>query len=414
MAQRTVLHVDCNSFFASVSLLYKPHLKKFPVVVGGDEQSRHGIVLAKNELAKGYKIPTGAALWQARQLCPQVVVIPPDYELYERFSKDIKQGIFADYTDLQESFGSDESWLDITGSAHLFGGGPAVAEIIRRRVKGELGITVSIGVSWNKIFAKLGSDMKKPDAITVITPESYKEQVWPLPVEELLYVGPSTKRKLHNKCVYTIGALADTDPQCLKDWFGVVGSYLWAYANGQDTSPVGQTEPPIKSVGNSSVIPHDVTDPEEVKRRIHLLAESVGPRMREHGFAARTITVWICDDEMAYTSRQCKLPSPSNLNTDLARAAFALFQKTYKWRRPIRKIGISGSDLVFDHTPYQCSLWQSAEAMERREKLESAMDGLNKRWPHSVSRAITMFGGNEEERSLKALQRKFTPTGWLR
>ncbi len=411
--ERSILHVDCNSFFASASLLYKPHLKNLPVVVGGDESTRHGIVLAKNQAAKKYKIPTGAALWQARQLCPDLVVIPPDYELYDRFSKEIKQGIFADYTDQQEAFGSDESWLDVTGSVGLFGSGEEIAHLIRRRVKKEMGITVSVGVSWNKIFAKLGSDYKKPDAVTVFTQDNFKDHVWPLPVEDLLYVGPATRNKLYNKGVYTIGQLANTEERFLRDWFGVVGSYLWVYANGLESSPVGETEPPIKSVGNSSVIAHDVTAPEEVKRRMHLLAESVGPRMRALGFAARTISIWICDNDMGYISRQKSISIPTNLNCDLASEAFDLFQHTYRWQKPIRKIGISGSNLVFAKGSYQCSFWQSAERHEKREQLEETLDSLNGRWPHSIKRAITMFGGNDEERNTKELQRKFTPIGWL-
>lgn len=414
MKDRIILHVDCNSFFASVSLLYKPHLQNKPVVVGGDEDTRHGIVLAKNQVAKKFKIPTGAALWQARQLCPDLVTIPPDYELYERFSREIKSRIFSDYIDLQEAFGSDESWLDITGSAHLFGGGIQVAELIRERVKREMGITVSIGVSWNKIFAKLGSDMKKPDAITIITKDSFKEQVWPLPVEELLYVGPATTRKLHSQGIFTIGQLANEETKYLRSWFGVVGEYLWTYANGYENSPVCQTAPRIKSVGNSSVIPHDVTTPLEVKRRMHMLAESVGPRMREEGVLAKTINYWICNNDMGYMSRQCTMATPTNLNCDLAECAFDLFRKTYNWQKPIRKIGISGTNLMLTSTPYQISFDQSAEQHAKRERLEAAMDTINERWPHSLRRAVTMYDGGDLERNVKDLQRKFTPTSWLK
>lgn len=345
---------------------------------------------------------------------PDLVVIPPDYELYERFSEEIKGRIFADYTDMQEAFGSDESWLDVTGSVGLFGTGEQIAHLIRQRVKKEMGITVSVGVSWNKIFAKLGSDLKKPDAVTLIEKDTYQEKIWPLPVEELLYVGPATTRKLNNKGVHTIGDLANTEERYLRDWFGVVGSYLYAYANGLENSPVSNESPPDKSVGNSSVTPKDVTSEAEVKRRIHLLAESVGPRMRRKEVAARTISVWICDNGMGYVSHQRALHTPINLNCDLAEAAYTLFKDTYRWEKPIRKIGISGSNLVYTHIPYQCSLWESAERRDKREKLEAAMDGCNGRWPYSVRRAVTMFGGSEEERQTKDLQRQFTPIGWLK
>ncbi|MDL2294442.1 DNA polymerase IV [Ruminococcaceae bacterium OttesenSCG-928-D13] len=414
MSDRIVLHVDCNSFFASVSLLYKPWLQNKPVVVGGDEATRHGIVLAKNQVAKKYKIPTGAALWQAKQLCPDLVVIPPDYELYERFSKEIKERIFADYTDLQESFGSDESWLDITGTAHLHRSATLLANEIRQRIKREMGITVSVGHSWNKIFAKLGSDLKKPDGYVVIDKDNFKDTVWPLPVEEMLYVGPATKRKLNNKGVYTLGELAQTEEQFLRDWFGKIGSYLWLYANGEDSSPVGQTEPPVKNVGNSSVVDHDVTSPEEVKQRMFGHAENVGRRMREHGFIAKTMKYWICDNDMGDTESQCPMLTPSNLDVDLALAAFHHFQKTYRWAKPIRKIGITATNLMLDNTPFQITLWRNAHQHEKRVELQTAMDGINKRWPHSLKRGITMFPGFAAEENTKDLQRKFTPIGWLK
>lgn len=415
MKQRTILHVDCNSFFCSVSLHYKPHLKKYPVAVGGDAESRHGIILAKNDHAKKYGVKTAMALWQAKQVCPNLVIIPPDYDLYSRFSKEIKEGIFSDYTNLQEPFGSDESWLDVTGSESIFGNGMEIAEAIRRRVKKEMGITVSIGVSWNKIFAKLGSDMKKPDAITEITPENYKEKVWSLPVEELLYVGPATTRKLHNKYVMTIGDLANYGEQYLVDMFGKTGYMLHSFANGLDNSPVSidSAEPYIKSVGNSSVIAHDVTDPEEVKRWMYILADSVGPRMRQHGFAARTVEIMVCDNDMGYTTRQKGMPIPTNLNTDLASAAWGLFQNTYRWQKPIRKIGIRGSNLVFDTDPFQCSFERSADKQEKREELEKSIDSLNERWTHCVQRAVTMIDQTQTEWQIKEAQRRFTPIGWF-
>lgn len=414
MSDRIVLHVDCNSFFASVSLLYKPWLQNKPVVVGGDEATRHGIVLAKNQLAKKYKIPTGAALWQARQLCPDLVVIPPDYELYERFSKEIKERIFADFTDLQESFGSDESWLDITGSAHLHRDAPHLANEIRERIKREMGITVSVGHSWNKIFAKLGSDLQKPDGYVYIGKDNYRERVWPLPVSEMLYIGPATTRKLNSKGIFEIGQLAQTPEKLLREWFGKIGSYIWLYANGEDCSPVGQTEPPVKNVGNSSVVDHDVTDPMEVKQRMFGHAETVGRRMREHGLIGQTIKYWICDNDMDYIVRQCPMSAPSNLDTDLAFLAFSHFEKTYKWAKPIRKIGIAATNLMLDSTPYQITLWQNARRHEKRVELQAAMDDINKRWPHALKRGVTMFPGFSAEEDTKDMQRKFTPIGWLK
>ena len=414
MADRTILHVDCNSYFASVSLLYKPWLQDKPVVVGGDQETRHGIVLAKNQVAKKYNIPTGAALWQARRLCPDLVIIPPEYELYERFSREIKGRIFADYTDLHESFGSDESWLDVTGCVHLHENASALANEIRERVKKEMGITVSVGHSWNKVFAKLGSDLKKPDGYVYIGRENYKEVVWPLPVEEMIYIGPATKRKLNRKGVHTLGELAQLEELYPRSWFGKIGTYLWLYANGEDRSPVGQTEAPVKSVGNSSVVSHDVTDPAEVKQRIYGHAETVGRRMREHGLIGKTVKYWICDNDMGYMEKQCPLPYPTNLDDDIAETVFAHFDRTYNWEKPIRKIGISVTNLLLDSIPYQISFWQNAQRHEERMRLQDAMDSVNKRWPHCVKRGITMFPGFADEEHIKDLQRKFTPISWLK
>lgn len=210
MTDRTILHCDMNNFYASVECLYNPALRGKPVAVGGDVEARHGIILAKNYEAKKYGVQTGEALWQAKQKCPGLTIVPPSFEKYLRFSR-LAREIYGCYTDRIESFGLDECWLDLTGSERLFGGGKAVADKLRERIKFELGVTISVGVSHNKIFAKLGSDMKKPDATTVITRENYKDVVWPLPVSDLLFVGPATTRKLARYGIHTIGQLAQAD-----------------------------------------------------------------------------------------------------------------------------------------------------------------------------------------------------------
>ncbi|MDF2572878.1 MAG: polymerase, partial [Sporomusa sp.] len=223
---RTILHVDLNNFYASVECLYRPELRDKPLVVCGDAEARHGIVLAKNQPAKQLGIKTGDVIWEAKLKCPGLITVPADFRKYLRFSRSAR-AIYADYTDQIEAFGIDECWLDVTGSLKLFGSGPVIADTIRQRFKEELGLTASIGVSYNKIFAKLGSDMKKPDATTTITEDNYRDKVWPLPVSELLYVGRSTRQKLQNRAIRTIGDLARADTKNLKLMLGVWGETLW-------------------------------------------------------------------------------------------------------------------------------------------------------------------------------------------
>lgn len=237
---RTVLHSDLNNFYASVECLKNPRIRNFPVVVVGSIEDRHGIVLAKNMIAKNFGVKTGDVYWQAKQKCGNTLVeVPADFSTYINVSREVRK-IYEDYADRIQAYGIDECWLDVTSSVKLFGGGRQIAEIIRERIKTELGLTVSIGVSWNKIFAKLGSDMKKPDAVTEITPENYKQVVWSLPVEDLLYVGRATQQKLNRIGIKTIGDLAQADEQRLINLLGKWGSYLHTFANGKDESPVAK------------------------------------------------------------------------------------------------------------------------------------------------------------------------------
>lgn len=256
---RTILHSDCNCFYASVELLHHPELRGKPVAVGGDPEARHGIVLTADYTAKRCGVKTGMALWQAKQICPDITFLPPRMDLYLRFSR-MAQEIYAEYTDQREPYGIDESWLDVTDSVSIKGDGYQIAQEISSRMKKELGITVSVGVSFNKIFAKLGSDYKKPDAITTMNKDEYKEKAWPLPVSDLLYVGSATNRKLKSMGIHTIGDLAETDERFLNRRLGKMGNILWAFANGYDDSPVKleNTSAPIKSVGNSTTTPRDM------------------------------------------------------------------------------------------------------------------------------------------------------------
>ena len=248
---RSILHCDMNNFYASVECMLDPALKKYPIAVCGSVEERHGIVLAKNYKAKAFDVKTGDAVWQAKQKCKDLVVVPPHYEEYIKYSK-LARSVYERYTDQVEPYGMDECWLDISGTESLFGSPEKVANEIRETMKFELGLTISVGVSFNKIFAKLGSDMKKPDAVTVIPKDTFKEKIWGLPAADLLGVGRATQRVLDSYCIRTIGDLANTDPEFLRRRLGKNGVVLWNYANGNDLSLVAKKDfvSPIKSVGH--------------------------------------------------------------------------------------------------------------------------------------------------------------------
>ena len=383
---RAILHVDMNNFYASVECLHNPSLRGKAVAVGGDVEARHGIILAKNYEAKAFGIKTGETLWQARLKCPSLVIVPPHYDRYLRFSR-LAREIYNEYTDQVEPFGLDECWLDVTGSQRIKGEAAQIAEEIRGRVKDELGVTVSIGVSYNKVFSKLGSDMKKPDAITTLTHENYRELAWPLPAEDLLYVGPATKRKLYLRGVTTIGRVANTDPKLLQSWFGKWGLVLYTFANGQDNAPVKRMEQEsvIKSVGNSTTTPRDIINEDEARIVFWTLADSVAARLRAYGRKGRTVQISLRDNRLYSFERQMTLRQPTNLSGELLHAAMTLLQKHYRFDVPLRSIGLRACNLVPDDTPVQLSFFDSdLEKRIHQEKLERAIDGLRARFGHQA------------------------------
>jgi len=389
--QRVILHSDINNFYASVECLCNPALRNKPVAVGGDPEKRHGIVLAKNEIAKRYGVKTGEALWEAKQKCPDIIFVPPHFDKYLRFSKMAKE-IYAEYTDQIEPFGLDESWLDATESQNLFGSGRTIADEIRKRIKTELGITVSIGVSFNKIFAKLGSDMKKPDATTEISTENFCEKVWPLPVGELLYIGPATARKLRHYGIYTIGDLARCDTKHLEYWFGKNGIMLWRFANGLDASPVSNlcAKPLIKSVGNSTTAPKDLVCGDDVKITLYLLSESVAARLREYKLMCRTVKIYVRDSRLFSFERQAKLDEPVCVSTKIAETAFKLFKENVKEPYAIRSLGVRACDLILD-TYRQISLLPESVKLQKQEDLETAVDSIRRRFGHfSIQRGLML------------------------
>ena len=378
---RVILHSDMNNCYASIELLHHPELRGRPLAVGGDPEARHGIVLAKDQIAKKAGVKTGMALWQARQVCPEIQFVPPRMDLYLRFSR-LAHEIYGEYTDKQEAFGVDESWLDVTDCCSLKGDGMTIASEISRRIKFELGITVSIGVSWNKIFAKLGSDYKKPDAITEINRGNYRQIVWPLPAEDLLFVGPATKRKLYDYGIRTIGQLAEADPGILYRGFGKMAYILHVFANGEDQTPVGRedTSAPIKSIGNSTTTPRDLVNESDVAIIVYLLAESVAARLRENHFKGDVVEISVRDKDLCSFTRQHKILMPTNITSEIAAAAMKLFRENYKWEKPIRSMGVRVSDLVLDDCPVQLDLFISQEQREKQHRVDVAVDTIRRRF----------------------------------
>jgi len=389
--ERIILHSDINNFYASVECLYNPSLTNKPVAVGGNVENRHGIVLAKNYIAKRFNIKTGDTIWQAKQKCPYLVVVPPNYKQYMRFSR-LAYEIYQEYTDQIEPFGLDESWLDVTGSTSLFGNGFNIANTIKSRIKYELGVTVSIGVSFNKVFAKLGSDMKKPNAITVITKEDFKEKVWCLPVRELLYVGPATTKKLKNFGIHTIGQLAKSSLQFIQSLLGKRGFMLWHFANGLDTSSVCNdgSKPLIKSIGNSTTTPRDLSTIDDVKIILYKLSESVATRLREYNFKCRTVQITIRDNNLSSFERQMKLPIPGNNSKAIFDCALQLFTKNHIPFVPVRSLGVRATNLYKeDYT--QLSHLTELVSLQNQDTLESTIDNIRNRFGHfSVQRGIML------------------------
>lgn len=382
---RTVLHSDLNNFYASVECAYNPELRGVPLAVCGDPQARHGIVLAKNEIAKKAGVKTAEAIWQAKQKCPELRVVPPNFKRYMHFAH-LMRDIYAEYTDFIEPFGLDEAWLDVTGHKKS---GEEIANELRQRAKEELGLTLSVGVSFNKVFAKLGSDMKKPDATTVISMENFQEKVWPLPVEELLYVGPATKRKLHSRNIRTIGDLARCDVNALRCAFGKNGEMIWNFARGQDHSPVlAQGEAAmIKSVGNSTTTPRDLKSDQDVHLVLLVLSESVAERLRAQRMRGDVVALYVRDCELQTISCQRKISHTTALANEIAAHAQALFRERYRWENPIRSLGVSVSGLEFVDGDKQICMFPDMN-MERRYDLEEAVEDIRRRFGHyAISRA---------------------------
>ena len=382
--ERTILHCDMNNFYASVECMLNPKLKGHPVAVGGDVENRHGIILAKNYEAKKFGIQTGEALWQAKQKCCNLIIVPPHYEEYLKYSR-LAHSIYEDYTDLIEPYGMDEVWLDITGSTKLFGKGETVANELRERIKFELGLTISVGVSFCKVFAKLGSDMKKPDAVTVIPKDSFREVIWNLPASDLLGVGRSTDKFLSSYGIHTIGELANAYPDLIQRKLGKNGMMLLAFANGEDRSRVAPQdyEPPMKSVGHGITTVQDLENNAEVWNIILSLTQDIGHKLRVYNKNAAGVAIYIRyihDKQLGGKQWQCQLPVRTHSAAIIAREAYRLFERSYRWECPIRSVTVRAINLCSQDLPEQLQFFSDAATVERKEKLETVIEEIRGRF----------------------------------
>ncbi len=379
---RVILHCDMNGFFASVELLDYPQLKDKPMAVCGNPENRHGIILAKNEIAKKYGVVTAETLRQARKKCPDLQVVPPHHSKYRHYSRLINQ-IYLRYTDMVEPFSIDESWLDVTGSIRLFGTGPQIADEIRHTVSRELGLTLSAGVSFNKIFAKMGSDYKKPDATTVISRDNFRQLLWPMDIGSMFFVGKATAARLRGHGIKTIGELALSDRNMVKRLLGKQGGVIHDYANGLDTTPVLKYDriEKVKSVGNGTTFSRNLQGADDIKVAVTGLADTVASRLRIHKMKAFGVKVDIKDPDFKVISRQQQLDNPTNLAEIIAGTALSIIKKSWQLRKPIRMLTITAINLCDENQAQQLSLFSDENInIEKAEKAERAMDDIRRKF----------------------------------
>lgn len=382
--KNTILHSDLNGFYASVEVLLHPELEGLPVAVCGSVEDRHGIVLAKSEIAKKAGVKAGMAIWQAKQCCPALVAVPPHFDKYMTFSKLVRK-IYARYSDMVEPFGLDENWIDVSGSLELFGSAEDIAHSIRMAVKQEIGLTVSVGVSFNKVFAKLGSDMKKPDAVTVISEDNFKDKVWPLAVEELLFVGHSTKGKLNQMAIYTIGDLAKADESLIRRYLGVNGSMLWCFANGLDRSTVKHIgeAPPMQSVSHGITCNANLTTDDEVRRVMLELCQDIGFRLEDVSSLATGVQIDIKDAALTTKQFMAPLPFPTRSRRVIAETAFALYKQKYKNEKNIRAVTVHAvrlQNMTAGADTCQLDCFGDHLQKEKLDQIEKVTDVIAKRF----------------------------------
>ncbi|MCD7723167.1 MAG: DNA polymerase IV [Clostridiales bacterium] len=385
---RSILHIDCNKFYASVECLKNPAIRLKPVAVGGSAEERHGIILTKNEIAKHFGIKTGEPITEAKRKCPQLIVIEPDFPLYIKFSNAVR-AIIAEYSDYIEPFGLDENWVDIT---RLGGSSEKAANEIREKIKREVGITVSVGVSWNKTFAKFGSDYKKPDATTVITKENYKEIVWRSPCGNLLYLGPKTEQKLKAYGINTIGELALANSGFISATLGKNGVALQNSARGLDMAEVRRAgeSSAVKSIGNSFTTPKDMCTDNDVKLMLTLLADKVSARMRKQSLKGKTVVITVKDSQFVSFTRRCPLLNYTCVSSEIRNAALKLFRENYLWQFPVRSIGVAVCDFGCD-SAVQLDFYGHVQKEQKLERLETAVDNIRLRYGEDALKCALLY-----------------------
>lgn len=391
--ERVILHCDANSFYASCELVYRPALRGLPMAVCGSTEERHGIVLASTPEAKKRGVRTAMVNWEARRACPDLIMLPPNYHLYIDFSKRLRQ-MYAAYTDKVEPLGLDECWLDISGNGIGTDEGMAIAAQLRQRAREELGLTLSVGVSYNKIFAKLGSDMKKPNASTLISKENYQDIVWPCPVEDMMGVGPRMLPKMHSHNIYTIGDLAKQQPDMMRKWLGKMGLILQQFASGADQTPVMQDseEAAIKSVGNSITAPRDMASVADMICVMYLIADSIGARLREIGMRGKCISLMVRDKDLHCFAGQKTIAFHTTDTNDIVRVALDIFHtKGFEMLLPFRSIGMSVGSLEPDTRPVQMDLFGHAARRHKTDQLYRAIDSIRTRFgERAIERGISL------------------------
>ncbi len=409
---RIILHCDLNSFYASVEMLYHPETRHLPIAVGGSVEQRHGIILTKNALAKKFGVKTAEPIWQAKSKCPNLIVYPPDFSKYLKFSKLVKN-IFLDYSDRVESFGIDEAWIDITHSYHLFGTPYRVAYLIKERIKNELGITASVGISYNKVFAKLASDIQKYDAITIINRENKEKIVDPLPTNDLLFVGNSTFEKLQALNIHTIGDIAKSEISYLKNVLGKTGELIHYYANGHDLSEVAKYDHSrvAKSIGNSTTTVTDMSTYQDIYLVLSILSQSVAARLKQQGLAGKCISVGLRTKELKSFSLQTTLINPTNLYQEILNESMELVKKNYFLDIPLRSIGVSVNKLISEDSHQQLDLFSKLDK-EKIRAVEDTVDKIRERFGYnSINYALTKLNPELTEFNPKDDHVIF-PIGW--
>ena len=379
---------DLNACYASIEITQRPELRGKPVAVCGSVEERHGIILAKSDLAKKYGIKTGMVRWQAMRLCPSLVTVPPNIELYRQVTNRVRE-IYSDYSNLRDDFSIDESWIDLTGTCGT-GKEPKLAHEIKERLKSETGLTASMGLSWNRVFAKLGSDIAGPDSIVQITRDNMKKVVWPLPVQTLMGVGRATKYGLSEMGIETIGELAGANPDYLKRRFGKNGTVLYAFANGIDTTPIKPegTGPPLKSLGNSTTAARDLKNDEDVRIVLMTLAESVAMRLREESCKAYVIEVSLRTTDLRWLIHQRKIKRPTDCTHNILDIAFGLYKQIRLL--PLRGVGIRASTLVPADEPEQMNLFEDEKKHNNKRVIDRAVDNIREQYGyHSIQRGLT-------------------------